>query len=76
MDGMTSGRIKDVYVIRDSEKPGVKAFWMRVGRAFVNHDGSLNVYLDAIPAHGKRSCRLLTLSTRSHELRLRGNGNW
>jgi hypothetical protein len=29
-----------------------KKFWMRVGNAHVNRDGSLNVYLQAYPANG------------------------
>lgn len=40
-------------------KDGEKTFWMRVGSAFVNRDGSLNVYLDANPINGKLQIREL-----------------
>jgi hypothetical protein len=30
-----------------------KIHWMRVGSAYVNKDGSMNVYLEAYPANGK-----------------------
>jgi hypothetical protein len=47
---MESSRMKIVYVI--TERNG-KSFWNRVGVAFVNHDGSLNVKLEAIPVNGE-----------------------
>ena len=28
---------------------GEKSFWNRIGTAFRNHDGSYNIYLDALP---------------------------
>lgn len=31
--------------------------WMRIGSAFLNSDGSTNVYLDAYPANGKLQIR-------------------
>jgi len=31
--------------------------WLRVGVAFVNRDGSVNVYLDAVPLSGKLQIR-------------------
>jgi hypothetical protein len=34
-----------------------KSFWLRVGTAFENRDGSLNVYLDAIPINGRLQIR-------------------
>ena len=34
--------------------------WVRVGTAFVNRDGSLNVYLDALPTNGRLHIRDLT----------------
>ena len=30
-----------------------KTTWVKLGNAFVNHDGSLNGYLDAMPVNGK-----------------------
>jgi hypothetical protein len=40
-------------VLSPMEKNG-KTFWLRIGSAFINADGSTNVYLDAYPAN----CRL------------------
>ncbi len=34
-----------------------KTYWMRIGNAFQNVDGSTNVYLDAFPANGKLQIR-------------------
>lgn len=36
-----------------------KTFWIRVGNAFVNRDGSTNVYLNAYPTSGKLQIREL-----------------
>lgn len=36
-----------------------KTYWMRIGVAFPNRDGSTNVYLDAYPANGKLQIREL-----------------
>ena len=47
---MESSKMKIVYVI--TERNG-KSYWNRVGVAFVNHDGSLNVKLEAIPVNGE-----------------------
>lgn len=40
-----------VYVI--VRHPGRDPYWLSVGKAFVNADGSLNVRLDANPIDGK-----------------------
>lgn len=34
-----------------------KTFWMRIGSAYPNRDGSMNVYLDAYPMSGKLQIR-------------------
>jgi hypothetical protein len=34
-----------------------KKYWLRVGMAFVNRDGSINVRLDAIPLSGQLHIR-------------------
>ncbi len=45
-----------VYTIR--ERQGLeKPFWMRVGIAFLNRDGSFNLHLDATPLDGKLHMR-------------------
>lgn len=57
MDDKSSGK-KQRVVYQIIEKPGrEKAVWMKLGVAFVNHDQSINVYLDAIPYGGKLQIR-------------------
>lgn len=34
-----------------------KSFWTRVGAAFPNKDGSINIFLDALPVSGKLQVR-------------------
>lgn len=46
---------KVIYAI--VERPNGKPFWMRVGTAFPNRDGSMNLYLDAVPLGGKLQMR-------------------
>lgn len=48
--------MKDVYTVIDDGTRD-KAFWVRIGRAFENKDGSLNVLLDALPVNGKLHIR-------------------
>lgn len=36
-----------------------KTFWIRIGNAFINRDGSTNVYLNAYPTSGKLQIREL-----------------
>lgn len=45
---------KIVYVVT---KRGEKSFWTRVGVAFTNRDGSLNVKLEALPINGELQIR-------------------
>ena len=48
--------MKDVYTI--IEKEGMeKNFWVKIGAAFENRDGSLTVFLDALPVNGKLHVR-------------------
>ena len=51
-------------VLCPMERQG-KTHWMRVGSAFINSDGSTNVYLDAYPANGKLQIR--DLDDRDHK---------
>lgn len=46
---------KDAFQITES-KSG-KSFWTKIGAAFVNKDGSINVFLDAFPKDGKIQIR-------------------
>lgn len=43
-------------VLCPMERQG-RTHWMRIGSAFINSDGSTNVYLDAFPANGKLQIR-------------------
>lgn len=51
---MESSKMKVVYVI---SKRGTRSFWNRVGVAFVNSDGSLNVKLESLPVSGELQIR-------------------
>ena len=51
---MESSKMKVVYVIT---KRGNRSFWNRVGVAFVNSDGSLNVKLESLPVNGELQIR-------------------
>ena len=45
---------KIVYAIVER---GPKRYWLRIGMAFVNRDGSMNVRLDAVPLTGQLHIR-------------------
>jgi hypothetical protein len=50
--------MKDVYAIYESKGEGrERSRWVRVGVAFDNRDGSLNVLLDALPLSGRLQIR-------------------
>ena len=51
---MDTSKMKIAYVI--TSRNG-KNFWNRVGVAFVNRDGSMNVKLEAIPVNGEIQIR-------------------
>lgn len=44
-------------VLSPVEGKNGKTFWMRIGSAFTNRDGSTNVYLNAYPTSGKLQIR-------------------
>jgi len=46
---------KDVFTIREGSNGN--SYWDRIGAAFVNKDGSLNVVLNALPLDGKLHIR-------------------
>ncbi len=48
------GKRLAVFSIRDGKNGSV---WVRAGNAFVNKDGSLNVWLDVLPIDGKLHVR-------------------
>ncbi|MBW2405417.1 MAG: hypothetical protein JRF42_16885 [Deltaproteobacteria bacterium] len=45
---LEENKVKIAYTVVERSKDGRK-FWVRVGAAFVNRDGSLSVRLDAMP---------------------------
>ncbi len=51
---MKESKLKVVYVI--NERDG-RNYWTRIGAAFVNRDGSLNVKLEAAPVSGEMQIR-------------------
>jgi len=51
---MSDVKMKIAYVIT---KNGDKSYWNRIGVAFVNNDGSINVKLDAYPVNGELQLR-------------------
>ena len=53
---MNGSARKKVLCPLQNEKTG-KTYWMRLGSAYVNRDGSYNVYLDAYPANGRLQIR-------------------
>lgn len=51
-----ANKLKDVYVISEKGDDD-KAYWSKIGVAFINRDESLNVVLDALPLTGKMHIR-------------------
>jgi hypothetical protein len=52
--------MQDVYTIEErnaKDSKDKKSVWTKVGSAFPNKDGSLNVYLSALPINGKHQIR-------------------
>jgi len=48
--------MKDIYTIINNGKDK-KGFWLKIGVAFENQDGSLNVALNCLPLDGKLHIR-------------------
>jgi hypothetical protein len=48
--------MKDVFTIIEKEEWS-KGVWIKVGTAFENRDGSLNIFLDALPCNGRLHVR-------------------
>jgi hypothetical protein len=50
--------MKDVYAIYETRMDGrERSRWVRIGVAFDNKDGSVNVLLDALPLTGRLQIR-------------------
>lgn len=54
MNGNGNSRPKEVFMIKEGKE---RSYWTRIGVAFVNKDGSLNVRLDSLPLDGKLHIR-------------------
>lgn len=55
---LVSGKRLQVFSIKELvEKNEKKTVWVKAGVAWVNRDGSLNVYLDVLPLDGKLHVR-------------------
>ena len=48
-NGSTSNGGKRLAVYAINEKEGERAWWQKIGLAFTNRDGSVTLYLDALP---------------------------
>ena len=55
--------MKDVFAIYESKDGRDRARWIRVGVAFDNRDGSLNLFLDAVPLSGRLQVRARVTET-------------
>ncbi len=53
---MSNSKRYEVFNIIEKGE-GQKSFWMRIGVAFTNRDGSLDVRLDALPLNGRLQIR-------------------
>jgi hypothetical protein len=51
---MNASKMKMAYVITER---GGRSFWNKIGVAFVNGDGSINVKLDSVPVNGELQIR-------------------
>lgn len=49
-----SARLKVLSPVKGADG---RTYWHRLGSAFVNNDGSINLYLDALPVNGKLQVR-------------------
>jgi hypothetical protein len=47
---MDQSKMKIAYVVTQR---GTNKYWTRIGVAFVNRDGSINVKLEAVPVNGE-----------------------
>jgi hypothetical protein len=56
---MESGKRYQVFSVRETKDREGRAtsVWVKAGSAWVNRDGSLNVYLDVLPLDGKLHVR-------------------
>jgi hypothetical protein len=56
-----AGKRFDVFNVKEAPKDsGKKNFWNKLGVAWENKDGSISVFLDALPMDGKLQIRVPT----------------
>jgi len=74
---MESGRRYQVFSVRETkDREGrAQSVWVKAGSAWVNRDGSLNVYLDVLPLDGKLHVRAARAEHRDGEGRVSANGS-
>lgn len=48
---LVPGKRLTVYSLKKNEKSGA-TLWVRAGNAYVNKDGSMNIWLDVLPLNG------------------------
>lgn len=53
---LEESKVKIAYTVVERDKDR-RPFWVRIGVAFVNRDGSLTVRLDAVPVNGRLQIR-------------------
>ncbi len=63
----TPGGRRPLAVFTIVETDSDKALWRRVGCAFVNRDGSYNLFLDALPVNGRLHMRESDQTPLNHE---------
>lgn len=54
---MTKKTTLSVYTIIDNNQEDQKDYWLRVGSAWKNDDGSINIKLNALPVNGRLQVR-------------------
>lgn len=55
---MSNGKRLQVFSVKDETRDGKKStIWVKAGSAWVNRDGSINVYLDVLPLDGRLHIR-------------------
>jgi hypothetical protein len=63
---MSNKNTKAVYTIIEREDR--KNLWLKIGVAFENNDGSLNVILNALPVNGKLHIRDMEKGQKEEDL--------
>lgn len=63
--GAQNGKRLAVFTIVEMNEE--RALWRRVGNAFLNRDGSYNLYLDALPVNGRLHMREYQEQLPGHE---------